>query len=306
MSEYDRRINEDDVMQRAIDYFSKPGAFRLLRREGRQYLQISAEMPATITESVQSIGLDTGLDLLLHTSKGLKIEHQDFSSEKSRIDRLKSKRSTMQHGSNNYNKITAKIRKIEGKIKRSKRAFHMRWAAELADQYGSIAIKQIKPKEAIEVPNPVYSETHDKYLPNGRSETKLKNRELHEVAIGQFVSLIEQQCKKRGRNFTKVSIEPEATAREVLEVSGLSDSMGESASVTSIEAQSLSLATNERCTGSRNAKEGMRKTDSPDRPTSQKTRKNNKVQAPEFVSLANPPEDRKRERRNRRREKAIG
>jgi hypothetical protein len=293
----DRGIAQDKLMETAIAYFSKPGSFRLLRRDGKQYLQISCEMPIKTTATDKEVGIDTGLDLLIHSTSGLKVKHEDFSKQLARIDRLKAKRSAMKFDSSNYKKISAKIKELEGQIKRSRRSHQTYWASQVADVNGTVAIKLIKVKEAIEVPIPIPAD--DKYLPNGRGESKKKNAELRDVALGQFVSKVEQMCKKNGRTFTKVEVEPEASAGQVLEVATC-DNMSMSVGAPSTLAQSL--ATDAREGGSATTSQIGGKETTANKYQNKKTTS----QDPLFVSLANPPEDRKRQRRNRKREKAIG
>lgn len=212
-------VNKSEVLEKAIAYFSAPGSFRILKREEKTYLQITAEIPVTAAVATKQVGVDVGLDLLCHTTSGLKVKHQDFTKELARIDTLNQHLAKMKYGSNNYNKLLNKIRKIQGKIKRSKKGKQAYVAQQIADVNQAIAVKKIKVKDTIENPLPKANGT--RYLPNGKAEASLKNREIHDCAIGQFVSKLAQQSQKKGRDITFVEVEIEATPEEVAELANL-------------------------------------------------------------------------------------
>lgn len=216
---FTKLVNKLEVLESAIAYFSSPGSFRLVKREGKTYLQISAEVSVTAAVTRKEVGVDIGLDLLCHTTSGLKVKHQDFTKELARIDTLNQHLAKMKYGSNNYNKLLNKIRKIQGKIKRSKKGKQAYVAQQIADVNQAIAVKKIRVKDTIE--NPLPKTNGARYLRNGKAEATLKNREIHDCAIGQFVSKLTQQVKKKSRDITFVEVEVEATPEEVAELADL-------------------------------------------------------------------------------------
>lgn len=294
LAAYNNQIDDNALVSKAIEYFAKPGAFRLIRRNGKQYIQITTEQLVNATPTDKSVGVDSGRDLLVHATNGLRVEHEDFSSTLRQIDRLKEKRSKMQFGSANYCRISEKIRRYEGRIKRSRRAHQTYWAAEIADVNGNVALKLIKPQEAIEVPLPNPDPEGDRYLPNGRTYSKFANRQLRDCALGQFASKLQQQCDKRQRQFSKIDVEAEATAAEVLE---LAEFPLASASQRQPKTEAPAEDTG-RGSGNAPHRKGKAKPTLSDRQTLK--------QVPEFVSPANTPKASNRPRRNRRREKRIG
>lgn len=291
LNEYAAKVDRSEYMAKAIEYFSSPGAFRLTKREGKTYLQVSAFMPTKETHSDKSIGVDTGLALLVDATNGLRVKHQDFSKEEKRLINLDRAISRCIKDSNAWHKLMAKKRKFEGRLKRSKKAYQAFYAAQIADVNGSIAVKRItiKDKTGLPIPRP---DGKGEYLPNGATEARAKNKIIHDCSIGQFVLLLKQQAKKHGRAIEEIAVEAEATAAEVLEVSNLSP-------VSAPSESSPSSHANDETVGS-NAREGGKRKRLPKQPS------NNKKQVPEFVSPAETPEPLTFKPRNRKRERRIG
>jgi Probable transposase len=218
---FKKQIHYDDALEKALDYFSKPGSFKIIKRNNKTYLQISAYVEHHDNSPAKQVGVDTGLDLLIDGTNGLKVKHLDFNREHARIDLLNEKLSKMKYGSNNYKKTHAKIAKIHDNIKRSRKGYQAYWASQLADVNHSVAIKQVNPSKCFKNPTPRLDKSKTKYIPNGKTDAKAANRELANCSLSQFATLTEQQCAKRGRNYAKVVIEAEATKEEILEVAEL-------------------------------------------------------------------------------------
>lgn len=210
-----QRIKEEEIQRKAIEYFEKPGSFRILRRDGKTYLQITAEMPVKVTPTTKIVAVDTGTSYLAVSSNGIVIKHQDFSKEDKQIKKLQQILADKRPGSANFEKHRAKIKKIEGRVKRSKRKRQTYVAAWLADVNDCITVKQLKLKDAIATPNPIPDKEGERYIPNGAGDAALKNRVIQDAALGQFVNLVEQQAAKKNRTFTKIDIEPEANVEDM-------------------------------------------------------------------------------------------
>lgn len=276
------QVNQEQAFEKAIAYFSSPGSFSILEREGKTYLQLTAELPITAAETEKQVGVDLGLDYLVDTTSGLRVKHKKHHKELARIDTLNARLSKMKYGSNNYNKLLDKINAIRGKVRRSKKGRQAFYAQQIADVNGAIAVKRVKVQDTIENPLPKKSKS-GKYLPNGKSDARLKNREILDCAISQFSDIIKQQSAKKNRVFSLIEIEAEATPQEVLEVANFP-----SVSAASKSAQNPS--------GTREGEQEIAPIITGKvRPTG-----NNN-----FVSAANPPVPKEEKRRNRKREKQI-
>jgi hypothetical protein len=287
IGEYLSKISDAEMFEKAIAFFSKPGSARIVLRDNKTYLQITAEMPITASATDKTVGVDTGLDLLAETTSGLKVKHQNFVAQMARVDTLKQKLSKMQRGSNNYNKLSSKINKIQGKIARNKKAYQGYWAQQIADVNGSVAVKKVRIAEAIENPLPIATKEGN-YIKNGKAEARIKNRELHDCAIGQFIASVAQQCHKKSRNFVLIDIEPESTVQEVLEVADFPQ-----VRATSGKAQNPS---------------GTREGRNPNTIGKPKATDSNTLKVPSEVpkSKANPPVPSGKPRKNKKRQNAIG
>lgn len=290
--EYSKKktISSDrEIIEKAINYISTPGCLHLITRGDKTYLQISSHLPVWIKEKNKDVGVDAGLDYLVHTTSNLKVKHRNDSKLEARIDGLRSRLSKMKFNSNNYKKCLIKIRKLETKKRLARKGRHNFTAQQIAKVNGRVAIKKINPKQAIDNPLPIIDKDKKIYLPNGKGEAKEKNRELHSCAIAQFMRILRQQCEKYGRELKEIDIEPEATPLEILEV----------ADFPSVGAESKVSAQNPSAGGTREGEQVIvsiipRKDENPTGETI-------------YSTIAHPPIpcDGKMQR-NRKREKAIG
>jgi len=210
-----QRINEDEIKNKAIEYFEKPGSFRILRRDGAAYLQITAEMPVKVTPTSKIVVVDTGINYLVVGSNGMVVKHPNFSKEEVRLKSLQRVLAEKKPGSLNFERNRAKLKKVEGRIRRSKRKRQTYVAAWLADVNREIRVKLLKIPEAIATPNPIPDKEGERYIPNGAGDAAIVNRLTLDAALGQFVNLVEQQAAKKNRTFTKIDIEPEANVEDM-------------------------------------------------------------------------------------------
>ena len=302
---YEQQLDDKEIFSKAIDYFSKPGSFAIVRRGEKTYLQITAEVPVTITETERQVGVNTGLDLLVESSTGIKIKHPNFIDKTARLDTLRTKLSAMKVGSNNHKKLSAKIAKISARIARAKKGKHDYAAQWLADGYGEIVLKKVKPNECIENPIPIRSKD-GVYLPNGKSDAKTKNEELMACAIGNFAAKLKQQAQKRKRVFAEVSLEAEATPEEVLCV-GSSDHASSTEAHKSLNDDAREGVKETRPDTSGKGKptaSNIKSTDAKSKPTPKLKAQKAKPQY-RLSSEAATPEPSAKKKRNKKREKKI-
>ena len=272
---YTDRVDVSGHFDKAIEYFSSPGSFKIIRREGKTYLQIGAELPTQARQTSKAVLIETGLDKLIVGDNGLVVDHQDFSKEEKRLEGIDRAMSRCVRGSNAWQKLRMKKRKIEGRIKRSKKAHQAYFASQIATVNGEITINKVEVKATTGLPIP-RPDGEGEYLPNGATKQKQKNRLIHDRALGQFVLLCDQQSKRRGRKFSKVEIEAPPSAKT--------------------EDNSPSSSSSETVTRKGNGGKGDRL------PRSTKTKK----QASATAVEANPPEPLKFKPRDRKRERRIG
>ncbi len=271
---YSDRIDTSGHFEKAIEYFSSPGSFKIIRREGKTYLQIGAEMPTTARRTSKAVLIETGLDKLIIGDNGLNVSHQDFSKDEKRLEGIDRAMSRCVRGSNAWHKLKLKKRKLEGRVKRSKKAYQAYYASQIATVNAEISINKIEVKAATGLPIP-RPDGEGEYLPNGATRQKQKNRLIHDRALGQFVLLCEQQSKRRGRKFSKVEAAPPSAKTED---------------------NSPSSSSSEMVARKGNGGKGDRL------PRSTKSKK----QASAVAESANPPKPLKFKPRDRKREKRIG
>jgi hypothetical protein len=212
---YTAKVDLAACRKQALDYFASPGAFRLVQRDGLWYLQISAELPSQVTATSKEVGIDTGTALLVDGTNGLSIKHDCYSDAEDRLSRIDRALSDQVYGSSNYNKLLAKKRKIEGELQRNRKARQAYFASQIADVNGVIKIKKIELPDTLGLPIPI-PDGKGGYKANGAGKAKERNRTILDRATGQFIALVEQQCKKRGRNFERVKVESIAPPEKLL------------------------------------------------------------------------------------------
>jgi hypothetical protein len=209
LDDYTLRIDQQKLFDKAIEYYSSPGAFRLCQKRGKTYLQITGFFPTKTAARSREILVKTGLDLMISASNGLVVKHQDFSKQDKRLSNLDKVISRCEHGSKAWQKLMAKKRKLEARVADSKRLRQVFYASKISKTNNKIIVEKITIKDKIGLPIPK-PDGKGNYLPNGAGKAHEKNKLIHDVALGQFVLLCKQQAKRRGRIYSEISTELEA------------------------------------------------------------------------------------------------
>ncbi len=161
---------------------------RVVKKASRYFVQLIYQLAVNIPETpIQGhpLGVDIGLDSYLATSDGKLLKRPRFFNQlygklKSLQRRLKNKKK----GSNNWQKLQAKIARIYQKIHDSRKDWHFRLAHHLCDQAGMIFVEDI----------------------NLKAWAKgLFGKHTLDAGFGQFFNILAYICWKRDVYFLKVN-----------------------------------------------------------------------------------------------------
>ncbi|ABW31717.1 hypothetical protein [Acaryochloris marina] len=208
-------------LNQAINDLCTPGVFRICRKADKFYLQITVRSVVNQgNPRPEPIGLDMGLNLLCHTTNGVKVKHPDLSQLTNKINRLKQKQSKMKLGSQNWHRIQKKISLAEQRKTRAKRSRQHYIAGWLVDANQNMAIKKFSHKDVVARPLPRPSKKTEQYLKNGREEQRIINNQVREAALGQFTSFIQLKAADRENHVIEfIECDSSATPNEILETS---------------------------------------------------------------------------------------
>lgn len=121
---------------------------------------------------------------------------------------LRSLRNKNDPASNNEIRLLKKISKLQNKIARQRAAFQDQVASELVKQTEVIAVETLRTKNmsAKSKPKPIVDSDGviTGYAKNNRSSQRGRSRSMADASLGSFVSKIESQAKKRGKEVEKV------------------------------------------------------------------------------------------------------
>ena len=187
---------ESTGLETAADFYAIPGAYCLLEREGKTYLQISGQFyQPEPSPSSKKISITTGTEHLWKSETVL-IDHQDNEHIQERIKKLQVVLATKEFGSANWLKVKEKINKLHRKAKlrtRRNQQYHAQW---LANGNGQITIESYTSSIA---PTPVpRADGEGGYLPNNAERIAQSNEKRAKAATAQFVTLIKEKAAQTG------------------------------------------------------------------------------------------------------------
>ena len=172
-----RDIPEDAVVKQT----------RVVKRASGWYVMITLEWNvsrAQPTPHAEALGVDVGLMSFIATSNGLCVKRPKFFIDLQRQLKLLQQRvSRKKLGSNNWRKALHKVAKLHENIANARKDFHWKVAHQLCDQAKTIFVEDL---------NLV-----------GLSRGMLGKHCL-DAGWGQFFSILEQCCFKRGIYFQKL------------------------------------------------------------------------------------------------------
>jgi putative transposase len=161
---------------------------RIVRKASGYFLMLTLECDVDVPDPVpfgHPRGIDLGLDKFAATSDGELIERPWFLSTVQRELKLLQRRlKHKQKGSNNRHKLTRKIARLHQRIADTRKDWHFKLAHKLCDDAGMLFVEDI----------------------DFRTWAKgMLGKHTLDAGFGQFISILEWVCWKRGVYFAKVN-----------------------------------------------------------------------------------------------------
>ena len=157
-------------------------------RSTQWYVVITIEADVSVPKFSahgRAIGIDLGLERFLTVDDGSSVERPRFlKSLKGKLKLLQRRGSRCLHRSNNWEKAQVKVAKLHHHIANTRKDFHLKTAHSLSDQAQTIFAEDL---------NTV-----------GLNRGMLR-KDCIDASFGQFLSLLEWVCWKRGAYFLKVN-----------------------------------------------------------------------------------------------------
>jgi len=161
---------------------------RVVKRVSGWYVMLTLQWDVSVPSTMphgEGIGIDVGLTNFIATSNGLLVKRQRFFIDAQRkLKLLQQSVSRKKLGSNNWKKAQKKVAKLHEYIANSRKDWHWKLAHQICQDAGMIFVEDL---------NLV-----------GLSKAMLGKHCL-DAGWGQFFTIIEQTCFKRGVYFQKVS-----------------------------------------------------------------------------------------------------
>ena len=160
---------------------------RLVRKASGYFLMMTLECDVNVPNTVASgnpRGIDLGLDKFAATSDGELIERPRFLQALHRKLKLLQRRlKNKRKGSNNRHKLNRKIARLHQRIADTRKDWHFKLAHQLCDDAGMVFVEDI----------------------DFRTWAKgMLGKHALDAGFGQFTSILEWVCWKRGVYFDKV------------------------------------------------------------------------------------------------------
>ena len=147
-------------------------------------LQLDVSIPDTPVHG-RALGIDLGLERFLTTSDSVSVERPKFfKSKQSQLKLLQRRASRKKKRSNNWEKAQIKVARMHHNIAAARKEFHLKTAHQLCDQAQTIFAEDL---------NAV-----------GLNRGMLR-KDCVDAAFGQFLSLTQWVCWKRGVYFSRVN-----------------------------------------------------------------------------------------------------
>ncbi len=160
---------------------------RIVRRVSGWYAMLTLKMELDVPSPMphgEPLGIDLGLQNFLATSTGkLLARPKFFVSLQSKLKLLQQRMSRKKKGSSNWQKAAKKVAKLHEHISNSRKDFHYKVANQLCDEAGMIFAEDLNLK--------------------AMSKGMLRKHTL-DAGFGQFLSILEFVCWKRGVYFDRV------------------------------------------------------------------------------------------------------
>ncbi|MEG4320323.1 MULTISPECIES: transposase [unclassified Microcoleus] len=161
---------------------------RVVRKSNGYFLMLTLESDVSVPEPVPlgyPRGIDLGLDKFVATSDGELIDRPRFLNTLQRELKLLQRRlRNKKKGSNNRHKLNLHVARLHQQVADTRKDWHFKLAHKLCDDAGMLFVEDI----------------------NFRSWAKgMLGKHTLDAGFGQFVSILEWVCWKRGVYFAKVN-----------------------------------------------------------------------------------------------------
>ncbi len=160
---------------------------RIIRKASGYFVQFSLECDVSVPGVMphgHPVGIDLGLDKFVATSEGLVIDRPRFLSSLHRKLKLLQRRlKHKQKGSSNRHKLNRKIARLHQRISDTRKDWHFKLAHKLCDGAGMIFVEDIDFR--------VWAKG-------------MFGKHTLDAGFGQFISILQWVCWKRGVYFVKV------------------------------------------------------------------------------------------------------
>lgn len=160
-----------------------------------------------------SKGIDLGLKFFASCSDGTQIEFpRCFRRLEEKIARLQPKKASQPHGSVARKILAVRIAWYQRKVSRSRKDWQFKLAYKLFEDCQVIFVEDLALKNLIRR-NKLKTDEDGKIMPNGQAAKSGLNKSMTDVALGQFVKILEWVAFKLGKRVLKV--DPRGTSQHL-------------------------------------------------------------------------------------------
>jgi putative transposase len=160
---------------------------RILKKADIWYAAINIQCDVKVPDPMphgHAIGIDIGLEKFLATSDGVLVKPPKFFKKlQSKLQLLQRRLSKKQQASKNYEKARIKVARLHHQIDNTRKNFHLFVAHQLCDAADSIFMEDLDYRV---------------------SAKGMFGKHMLDAAFGQFRSIVEYICWKRGKFFAQV------------------------------------------------------------------------------------------------------
>ena len=161
---------------------------RVVRKASGWYAMLVLRSDVSVPEVLphgEPVGIDLGLEKFLSTSTGKLIERPKFFfALQGKLKSLQRKMRNKKKGSSNWKKACVKVSRLHEQISNTRKDFHYKLANQLCDEAGMVFAEDLNLK--------------------AMSKGMLRKHTL-DAGFGQFLSIVEFVCHKRGVYFERVN-----------------------------------------------------------------------------------------------------
>ena len=181
-----------------------------IRRDVDQwYATFSCEVPedAPLPPSQAEVGLDLGVMRFATLSTGEQIENpRHYRKGLKRIKLLSQIKDRRKRGSHRRKRAAIALAKAHRKVRHQRQSFHHQLSRRLVNEYGLIAMEDLKILNMTAAPEPQPDPNQDgAYLPNGAAAKAGLNQSILDAGWGQFQSFCAYKAENAGRRVVLVN-----------------------------------------------------------------------------------------------------